>query len=108
MLEDAGCFSIVLEAVPHKIADVITQKLSIPTIGIGAGNGCDGQVLVFHDMLGFSDFTPRFAKRYAELGDLAVKAIQEYVKEVETSAFPETEKHTFTIADEEWEKFIKS
>lgn len=108
MLEDAGCFSIVLEAVPHKIADVITQKLSIPTIGIGAGNGCDGQVLVFHDMLGFSDFTPRFAKRYAELGDLAVKAIQEYAKEVETSAFPETEKHTFTIADEEWEKFIKS
>lgn len=107
MLEKAGCFALVLEAVPHKVADVITQKISIPTIGIGAGNGCDGQVLVFHDMLGFSDFTPRFAKRYAELGDLAVKAIQEYIGEVQESTFPGKE-HTFTIADEEWDKFINS
>lgn len=106
LLEEAGCFSLVLEAVPAKIAHVISKKLSIPTIGIGAGNGCDGQVLVFHDMLGLSDFKPRFVKKYAELGDLAVKAMQEYAKEVETGAFP-AEEHTFAIADEEWDKFTK-
>lgn len=106
LLEEAGCFSLVLEAVPAKIAHAISKKLSIPTIGIGAGNGCDGQVLVFHDMLGLSDFKPRFVKKYAELGDLAVKAMQEYAKEVETGAFP-AEEHTFAIADEEWDKFTK-
>lgn len=106
LLEEAGCFSLVLEAVPAKIAHVISKKLSIPTIGIGAGNGCDGQVLVFHDMLGLSDFKPRFVKKYAELGDLAVKAMQEYAKEVETGAFP-AEEHTFAIADEEWDNFTK-
>lgn len=104
LLQAAGCFAIVLEAVPAKIASVISQKLAIPTIGIGAGSGCDGQVLVFHDMLGLSDFTPRFVKKYAELGDLAVKAMQEYAKEVEESTFPSQE-HTFSISDEEWNKF---
>ncbi len=108
MLQDAGCFAIVLEAVPYKVAEALSKRLSIPTIGIGAGNGCDGQVLVFHDMLGFSDFTPRFAKRYAELGGLAVKAVQEYIQEVETSAFPESEKHGFTISDKEWDNFYWS
>lgn len=106
LLEEAGCFSLVLEAVPAKIAHVISKKLSIPTIGIGAGNNCDGQVLVFHDMLGLSDFKPRFVKKYAELGDLAVKAMQEYAKEVEAGTFP-AEEHTFAIADEEWDKFTK-
>lgn len=104
LLQAAGCFAIVLEAVPAKIASVISQKLAIPTIGIGAGSGCDGQVLVFHDMLGLSDFTPRFVKKYAELGDLAVKAMQEYAKEVEENTFPSQE-HTFSISDEEWNKF---
>lgn len=104
LLQAAGCFAIVLEAVPAKIASVISQKLTIPTIGIGAGSGCDGQVLVFHDMLGLSDFTPRFVKKYTDLGDLAVKAMQEYAKEVEESTFPSQE-HTFSISDEEWNKF---
>lgn len=106
LLEQAGCFAIVLEAVPAKIASVISRKLAIPTIGIGAGNGCDGQVLVFHDMLGLSDFTPRFVKKYAELGDSAVKALQAYAKEVEAGGFPSQE-HTFTISDEEWNNFAK-
>lgn len=106
MLQEAGCFALVLEAVPAKIASLISQKLTIPTIGIGAGSGCDGQVLVFHDMLGLSDFKPRFVKKYAELGDMAVKAMQEYAKEVEEGTFP-AEEHTFSIADEEWDKFAK-
>lgn len=106
LLQKAGCFAIVLEAVPAKIARIISQKLAIPTIGIGAGNGCDGQVLVFHDMLGLSDFTPRFVKKYAELGDLAVKAMQEYAREVEEGSFPADE-HTFSISDEEFNKFSK-
>lgn len=106
LLQEAGCFAIVLEAVPAKIASVISRKLAIPTIGIGAGNGCDGQVLVFHDMLGLSDFTPRFVKKYAELGDSAVKALQAYAKEVEAGGFPSQE-HTFTISDEEWNNFAK-
>ena len=106
LLEQAGCFAIVLEAVPAKIASVISRKLAIPTIGIGAGNGCDGQVLVFHDMLGLSDFTPRFVKKYAELGDSAVKALQAYAKEVEAGGFPSQE-HTFTISDEDWNNFAK-
>lgn len=104
LLQEAGCFALVLEAVPAKIASVISQKLTIPTIGIGAGNDCDGQVLVFHDMLGLSDFKPRFVKKYAELGDMAVKAMQEYAKEVEEGTFPADE-HTFSIAGEEWDKF---
>lgn len=107
MLEDAGCFALVLEAVPAKVAAVISQKLTIPTIGIGAGNACDGQVLVFHDMLGLSDFTPRFVKKYAELGSMAVNALQEYVKEVENGTFPNDE-HTFSIADDEWNNFKNS
>lgn len=106
LLQEAGCFAIVLEAVPAKIASVISQKLAIPTVGIGAGSGCDGQVLVFHDMLGLSDFTPRFVKKYAELGDSAVKALQAYAKEVEEGSFPSQE-HTFSISDEEWNNFAK-
>lgn len=107
LLENAGCFAVVLEAVPYKVADVITKKLSVPTISCGGGKYCDGQVLVFHDMLGFSDFRPRFVKKYADLGDLAVSAVQTYIKEVEESAFP-AEEHCFNINDEEWNAFSKN
>ena len=105
LLEQAGCFALVLEAVPAKVAQYVTENLSIPTISCGAGKHCDGQVLVFHDMLGFSDFTPRFVKKYANLGELAVNAVQSYIKEVEESTFPE-ESHSFGIADNEWEDFL--
>jgi len=94
-LEEAGAFSIVLECVPEEVARVITETLSIPTIGIGAGRYCDGQVLVYHDMLGlFDKFQPKFVKKYADLGQLAVKALEEYKKDVRQGAFPE-EKHVF-------------
>jgi 3-methyl-2-oxobutanoate hydroxymethyltransferase len=94
-LEEAGAFSIVLECVPEELARVITQALSVPTIGIGAGRYCDGQVLVFHDMLGLFDrFKPRFVKEYADLGSLAVKALEEYRDDVRNGSFPE-EAHSF-------------
>lgn len=107
LLEKAGCFAIVLEAVPYAVAQCITQKLSIPTISCGAGKYCDGQVLVIHDILGLSDFTPRFVKKYANLGELAVQAVQEYIKEVEENTFP-TQEHSFSINEQEWEQFKKS
>ena len=95
LLEEAGCFSLVLECVPAPLAGTISAELGIPTIGIGAGAGCDGQVLVFHDMLGlFEGLKPRFVKRYAELGDEAVKAIARYVAEVRSGEFPGAE-HSF-------------
>jgi 3-methyl-2-oxobutanoate hydroxymethyltransferase len=88
-LEKAGCFSIVLECVPSTVATDISNRLSIPTIGIGAGAGCDGQVLVMHDMLGlFTGLKPRFVKRYAELGEAAVGAVKHYVQEVREENFP--------------------
>ncbi len=105
-LQEAGCFSLVLESVPAKVAEYISQQLDIPTIGIGAGNGCDGQVLVTHDMLGlFERFTPRFVKKYAELhGDLE-DAFQAYIIDVESRAFP-AEEHSVGMKDEEWEAFL--
>lgn len=91
-LEDAGAFSIVLEAVPMGLSRTITEKLSIPTIGIGAGPHCDGQILVMHDVLGlFERFVPRFVKRYANLKEEALKAIRQYKKEVENGEFPSEE-----------------
>lgn len=94
-LEEAGAFSIVLECVPEELARVITKALSVPTIGIGAGRYCDGQVLVFHDMLGLFDrFKPRFVKEYADLGSLAAKALEEYRDDVRNGSFPE-EAHSF-------------
>ncbi|MBT7075303.1 MAG: 3-methyl-2-oxobutanoate hydroxymethyltransferase, partial [Anaerolineae bacterium] len=106
LLQDAGCFSIVLEAIPAKLAEHISKKLDIPTIGIGAGAGCDGQVLVTHDMLGlFNRFTPRFVKKYAEShGDLT-RAFHEYIKDVENREFPAKE-HCIEMKDVEWDKFI--
>ncbi len=94
-VEEAGAFSVVLEKVPEGLAARITQALSIPTIGIGAGVRCDGQVLVVDDMLGlFTDFRPKFVKRYAELGKLADEAIADYAAEVRSRAFPAAE-HSF-------------
>jgi 3-methyl-2-oxobutanoate hydroxymethyltransferase len=88
-LEQAGCFSIVLEMVPAELAAVITERLSIPTIGIGAGPQCDGQVLVFHDLLGLYDgHTPRFVRQYAHLGDAMQSAIAEYLGDVREGRFP--------------------
>jgi len=103
-LEEAGCFAIVLECVPDKIAQIITKKLKIPTIGIGAGKYCDGQVLVLHDMLGlFERYTPKFVKRYVDLTSLIIKAVSEYKQEVEEGRFPGPE-HSFTIKPEELNK----
>jgi 3-methyl-2-oxobutanoate hydroxymethyltransferase len=88
-LEAAGCWGVVLELVPAPLAKLITERLSIPTIGIGAGEHCDGQVLVFHDMVGlFSGFTPTFVKRYAEVGDAIRDAVSRYAAEVRSGAFP--------------------
>ncbi|MGV8074109.1 MAG: 3-methyl-2-oxobutanoate hydroxymethyltransferase [Syntrophobacteraceae bacterium] len=103
-LVEAGCFSIVLEAIPSAIAARITEAVPIPTIGIGAGPHCDGQVLVVHDVLGlFERFTPRFVKRYAQLGDPIRQALVRYREEVESGEFPGPE-HSFAIADEELKK----
>lgn len=103
-IEEAGAFAVTLECVPAKLAKLISEKLTIPTIGIGAGNGCDGQILVYQDMLGmFPDFTPKFAKKYEDIGTSMKNAFREYVKEVKSGAFPE-EKHTFKIDEEVIEK----
>lgn len=103
-VEQAGAFMIVLECVPAKLAEIITNEISIPTIGIGAGKGCDGQVLVYQDMLGmFSDFVPKFVKRYADIGETMKKAFEEYIKDVKNGDFPE-EKHCYKIDDEIIEK----
>ncbi|CCJ33036.1 MULTISPECIES: 3-methyl-2-oxobutanoate hydroxymethyltransferase [Caloramator] len=96
-LEDAGVFAIVLEAVPDEVAKLITESISIPTIGIGAGKYCDGQILVVNDMLGlFSDFVPKFVKKYRNLGDEIKGAIKEYIEEVRRGDFPE-DSHSFKI-----------
>ena len=100
-LEAAGCFSVVLEAVPAPIASHITQALEIPTIGIGAGAACDGQVLVWHDLLGlYEGRPPRFVKQYADLAPVIRDAVARYAADVRDEAFPE-EKHTYAISDEE-------
>lgn len=103
-VEAAGAFMAVLECVPAKLAELITKELSIPTIGIGAGAGCDGQVLVYQDMLGmFSDFTPKFVKRYANIGEMMTNAFRAYADDVKSGAFPGKE-HTFAISDDVLEK----
>lgn len=96
-LEEAGAFAIVIETVPAELSALITQKIGIPTIGIGAGAGCDGQVQVINDMLGsFSDFVPKHAKRYANVSEIIRKAVTDYADEVKAGSFP-TEKHSFTL-----------
>ncbi len=107
-LEDAGAFGIVLESVPARVAALVTERLGIPTIGIGAGVECDAQVLVLHDALGlFTDFTPKFAKRYAELGAAILDAMRAYRADVQSGAFP-TKAHSFTMKDEEFDKLRAS
>jgi 3-methyl-2-oxobutanoate hydroxymethyltransferase len=100
-LEGAGCFSLVLECVPAPVAARITEALSIPTIGIGAGASCDGQVLVYHDLLGLYDGpSPRFVKQYADLAGEIRRALEAYVADVRGGAFPD-ERHTYAMPDEE-------
>lgn len=103
-VQEAGAFAVVIEAVPEKLATLITNKLDIVTIGIGAGSGCDGQVLVYQDMLGmFSDFTPKFVKKYANIGDIMREAFKKYDEEVKNKQFP-LEEHTYKIEDNIIEK----
>jgi 3-methyl-2-oxobutanoate hydroxymethyltransferase len=99
-LESAGCFSLVLEAVPPAVAARITEAIGIPTIGIGAGPDCDGQVLVYHDLLGFQEGGPRFVKQYARLGPEIQTALEQYAADVRSGAFPEAQ-HTYGIPEEE-------
>jgi 3-methyl-2-oxobutanoate hydroxymethyltransferase len=107
-LEGAGCFAVVLEAVPPAVARAATRALSVPTIGIGAGAETDGQVLVWHDMLGFYEGrAPRFVKRYAELGDAIVEALEHYAEEVRSGAFPE-QQHTYAMPEEEQAAFERA
>lgn len=103
-LEEAGAFSVLLEAVPAPIAQKVTERLTVPTIGIGAGVHCDGQVLVVHDLLGLFDrFTPKFAKKYANLSEPILKAFEAYIKEVQNGEFP-TDQHSFHIEEKELSK----
>jgi 3-methyl-2-oxobutanoate hydroxymethyltransferase len=107
MLECAGCYALVLEAVPDRVAELISARLSIPVIGIGAGAGCDGQVLVTHDLLGLFDrFTPKFAKKYADLHGVMERAFHQYVAEVTRKRFPAPE-HACPISDAEFERLLK-
>lgn len=103
-VQEAGAFSVVLEGIPAKLAAIITEKLTIPTIGIGAGADCDGQVLVYQDMLGmFNDFVPKFVKQFANVGDVMKAAFAQYIEEVGNGTFP-AEEHTYKIDDEIIEK----
>jgi len=108
VLQDAGCFSIVLESIPGQLAKVISERLEIATIGIGAGAGCDGQVLVTYDLLGLFDrFTPRFVKKYASLRQEMVRAFEEYKTDVLEHNFP-TSEHTVEMSDQEWDTFMEA
>jgi len=107
-LAGAGCFSIVLEAIPSSIAEMITEAVPVPTIGIGAGKSCDGQVLVIHDVLGLFDrFVPRFVKQYAKLDQTIIEALVKYKDEVEQGIFPGPE-HGFIIDEKEVKKIERS
>ena len=107
-LEEAGAFAVVLEAVPAPVAAEITQRLSVPTIGIGAGRECDGQVLVYHDLLGLTEgHLPRFVKRYANLSREIRDALEDYADEVRSGAFPDDE-HTYEMTDDELDRFSSS
>ncbi len=105
-LQEAGCFSLVLEAVPAPVAAEISRRLDIPTLGIGAGAGCDGQVLVYHDVLGlFDKFQPKFVKQYANIGEQIGAALTQYRQEVADRSFP-AESHAFSMPEGEWERFL--
>ncbi len=101
-LEMAGCFSVVLEMVPTSVAKLVTEKLKIPTVGIGAGNTCDGQILVTDDLLGkFTDFVPRFVRRYAELSQICQDAVVKYAEDVKSKDFPNAAESFLLPKDEE-------
>jgi 3-methyl-2-oxobutanoate hydroxymethyltransferase len=103
LIEEAGCFSIVLESVPARLAELISKKLTIPTIGIGAGVGCDGQVLVTYDLLGLFDrFTPKFVKKYADFHGEMQQAFSEYIIDVQSRSFPGAE-HSVEMDEKEWQ-----
>jgi len=105
-MEKAGCFAIVLEAIPDRVAQLITERLSIPTIGIGAGPHCDGQNLVLHDMVGLFDrFTPKFVKKYANCWDIIGKALTDFQEDVRKGEFPKPE-HSFTMKEEEYQALL--
>ena len=107
LLEEAGCFSLVLESIPTQLAEFISQRISIPTIGIGAGAGCDGQVLVSHDLLGLFDrFTPKFVKKYADLRAEMQRAFSDYIADVQDQQFPAPE-HTIRMTEAEWSDFLR-
>lgn len=106
-MEKAGCFAIVLEAIPDRVAQIITDRLQIPTIGIGAGPHCDGQNLVLHDMVGLFDrFTPKFVKRYANCWDVIGKALADFQDDVHKGQFPLAE-HSFTMKEDEYQAFLQ-
>ena len=106
-MEQAGCFAIVLEAIPDRVAQIITGRLAIPTIGIGAGPHCDGQNLVLHDMVGLFDrFTPKFAKRYADCWSLVSNALTEFQDDVRKGGFPRAE-HSFTMKEDEYQELLR-
>lgn len=106
LLEEAGCFSLVLESVPARLAEMVSKRLTIPTIGIGAGAGCDGQVLVTHDLLGLFDrFTPKFVRKYADLHTEMQSAFTAYITDVQGRTFPAQE-HTVEMPDKEWETLV--
>ncbi len=105
-IQDAGCFMLEFEAVPAKIAKVISEQLEIPTIGIGAGAGCDGQILLSYDLLGvFTDFKPKFTKRYANLTEVAVQGLKVYIDEVKSGRFPDDD-HSYGVDEREYEAFL--
>jgi len=107
LLEQAGCFSLVLESVPARLAELVSRRIAIPTIGIGAGVGCDGQVLVTHDLLGLFDrFTPKFVKKYANFHAEMQRAFAEFKSDVESKQFPAAE-HSVEMVDAEWEVLLK-
>src|SRR3954469_14539881 len=104
--QDAGSCMLEFEAVPAKIARVISEQLEIPTIGIGAGVGCDGQILLCHDLLGvFTDFKPKFTKRFANLTEVAVKGITQYIQEVKSGTFPDDD-HSYGVDEKEYQRFL--
>jgi 3-methyl-2-oxobutanoate hydroxymethyltransferase len=106
-LEEAGCYSIVLEAVPAPVAEIVSGRLRIPTIGIGAGGKCDGQVIVFHDLVGLFDrFQPKFVRQYADVGRVISEAVQSFAQDVINRSFPAKE-HTFSIDDAQLQEFLQ-
>jgi 3-methyl-2-oxobutanoate hydroxymethyltransferase len=106
-LEEAGCYALVLEAIPDRVAELITRRLRIPTIGIGAGLGCDGQVLVTHDLLGLFDrFTPKFVKQYARLHAVMAEAFEAYIADVQSGQFPAPE-HAHAMDDDEYQALLE-